>query len=105
MKQQEIAQAAQQQERGYMSLFYQIGDVNKQKSFWFEQLSPVSLLPGLVCTDKPYAMTQTQRILSWIKHSSICMHCNKSVRLLDINKHSFRSEDKLNPNTCIAVGT
>lgn len=103
MRQQQAVQASEQQERGYMSLFYLIGDMNKQKSFWVNQLSPLALIPGLVCENKSTAMTQTQRILSWIKQSGNCINCHKSIRLLDINNHAFRSEDRLSPTTCIAA--
>lgn len=93
MRQQQ-EQIAQQRDKGYMSLFYVIAKVKTQKHFWFNQLATIASNEGLYTPDKPYSMSQTQRILAWIKQNGICLECKKPVRLLDINEHVFRHEDK-----------
>jgi len=91
---QQQEQIIQQRAKGYMSLFYVIAKVKTQKHFWYNQLAVVTSNQGLYAPDKHYAMSQTQRILAWIKQNGICLECKKPVRLLDINEHVFRHEDK-----------
>jgi len=89
----------------FETLAYRLQEVARQKHFWLNQLSVFSTQPGLAIPDHSYSMSQVQRVKTWIQQNGVCISCGKTVRLLDINKHIFRQEDRANKNlnTCAAV--